>query len=759
MAESRGMLIIRSGDTSILFRASLFNASNDKVVTGTTNLRIWHVIPTTGVIEAYDFNDNTFKTTALTTDVLAMTHYQVDNSTYDTGVWTVRHTTLTDFVKGDKYIAEISNTLAIREVQSEFQYGDCEGDQRVDLPDDVWDENVTGHVAASSAGAALDALGTAIDGRTNNANLDALLGVADTAAFDLAYTIWDEANATHVGAGSVGLHLNALGALIAARSNNANLNALLGVADTAAFDIAHTIWDEDIVAAHATADTAGLLLRALGAVISQRSNNATLNAMMGVPDVDGATGGVVHLASTATGGTAGTIVDTARTESVTDFWQGNLVKMLTGNAAGQIRAITGFVTATDTLSVSPDFKSTILSGDEYAILQSAAETTGVSTPALAAIADAVWNEDIVAAHGTSDTGGLLLRALGAEISQRTNNLTLNDLLGVPDTAATDTVAGQVWEETVAGHNTASSMGEVMNNIVAAAFPSVVSIADGVWDEDIVAAHATADTAGLLLRALGAVISQRTNNATLNALLAVPDTAAFTIAETLWDEDISTHSIAASAGLALDALGSAIGSRTNNPTLNSLLGVTDAASNDIAYTIWDELTASHAVANSAGQRLQALDLLLEAAGAGDAAVILTQVNKLDTNALSGSPDADSVAGKLNALSTTLATVDRDIISSINLEGANLRIEVAAEQYGVIQTTPYTQASAQIFDEANAIIATISIGNFAAITSRGFFQYTLNPHPLVAGATYQIQITLSDGGANTYQNTKLFKVVNV
>lgn len=52
----------------------------------------------------------------------------------------------------------------------------------------------------------------------------------------------------------------------------------------------------------------------------------------------------------------------------------------------------------------------------------------------------------------------------------------------------------------------------------------VSLVDDIFDEDIVAAHGTADTAGLLLRALGALISQRSNNPTLNALLGVADTA-------------------------------------------------------------------------------------------------------------------------------------------------------------------------------------------------------------------------------------------
>lgn len=66
-------------------------------------------------------------------------------------------------------------------------------------------------------------------------------------------------------------------------------------------------------------------------------------------------------------------------------------------------------------------------------------------------------------------------------------------------------------------------------------PTVVQIADGVWDEDIVAAHGTASTAGLLLRVLGAAISTRANNATLNALLGVADTAGTDLPEQVWAE--------------------------------------------------------------------------------------------------------------------------------------------------------------------------------------------------------------------------------
>ncbi len=59
--------------------------------------------------------------------------------------------------------------------------------------------------------------------------------------------------------------------------------------------------------------------------------------------------------------------------------------------------------------------------------------------------------------------------------------------------------------------------------------------DNIWDEDIEAAHGTDATAGFLLRVLGAAISNRTNNANLNALLGVADTAGTDLPEQVWSE--------------------------------------------------------------------------------------------------------------------------------------------------------------------------------------------------------------------------------
>jgi hypothetical protein len=377
------------------------------------------------------------------------------------------------------------------------------------------------------------------------------------------------------------------------------------------------------------------------------------------------------------------------------------------------------------------------------------------------IAYTIWDATN-ATHVGAGTTGLHLNALGAAIATRAFNATLNSLLGVPDTALTDTVAGQVWQETVVAHNAAGTMGEVMNNIVLAGFPSVVTIADGVWDEDIVAAHGAASAAGLLLRVLGEDISTRAFNPTLNALLGVADLAAYTIAETVWLADASTYVAANCTGLVLSASGLAISQRANNPTLNALLGVPDVVGSNIAETIWDEVVnaASHNVADSAGRRLWTLDDRTEVGGTGDLQYILAQATKIDQGACDSPATAGSVADKLDDIAAIVAIIDRDIVTSCNIEGNSLRIEVAVEQYGLVQTVPWDQCIAQIFDEGGAIVANIGAGDFGAITARGFFQFTWTPHTLASGKTYQIQVAVTDtGGPTTIQSTKLIKVTNV
>lgn len=122
-------IFVRQTGNQIVFRELLLDATGALVTTGTTNLYLYEW-QSTGTLSSYDFNDNTFKTGALTTETQAMTHRQGNNNTTNTGLWSFALSTLTGFTFGAVYLARVNNTNAYpNDTYREFQYGSLEGDQ------------------------------------------------------------------------------------------------------------------------------------------------------------------------------------------------------------------------------------------------------------------------------------------------------------------------------------------------------------------------------------------------------------------------------------------------------------------------------------------------------------------------------------------------------------------------------------------------------------------------------------------------------
>lgn len=131
MAGTKG-IDVRETAGQLVFRHSLKDSAGAKVTTGTTTLRLYEV-QADGTLLSYDFNDNTFKATALTTATLAMTHRQGNNNTYNVGVWTAVLSTLGAFTAGRVYVVQVNNTGASPpEQEREFQFGGAEGDLLVE---------------------------------------------------------------------------------------------------------------------------------------------------------------------------------------------------------------------------------------------------------------------------------------------------------------------------------------------------------------------------------------------------------------------------------------------------------------------------------------------------------------------------------------------------------------------------------------------------------------------------------------------------
>ena len=124
---------VRQVGNRLLFDGFLQDSAGAILATGTTTLYLYE-LQDDGTLKSYDFNDNTFKTTALTTETQAMTHRTGNNSTTNTGVWTVALTTLTGFTVGAVYYARVKNTGASPTDQiRKFQYGGAPVDKKAAL--------------------------------------------------------------------------------------------------------------------------------------------------------------------------------------------------------------------------------------------------------------------------------------------------------------------------------------------------------------------------------------------------------------------------------------------------------------------------------------------------------------------------------------------------------------------------------------------------------------------------------------------------
>ncbi len=97
---------IRSSATRIVFRVALVDVLEQIVTSGTVKLYLYE-LQDDGTLKSYDFNDNTFKTTTLTTETVNMTHRTGNNGATNTGIWTYALTTVTGFTAGAIYIAQV----------------------------------------------------------------------------------------------------------------------------------------------------------------------------------------------------------------------------------------------------------------------------------------------------------------------------------------------------------------------------------------------------------------------------------------------------------------------------------------------------------------------------------------------------------------------------------------------------------------------------------------------------------------------------
>jgi hypothetical protein len=189
---------VRQNGTDLLFRAFLLDIAGALVTTGTTSLYLYE-LQDDGTLKSYDFNDNTFKTTALTTETVSMTHRTGNNSTTNTGLWTYALATLSGFTQGAVYFARVVNSNASPSggQTREFQFGLTEGDVETAVTTALDAQDIDGYTPAEALRVIL-ALSAGVSAGFLNGSGSVTFDAADGSKVRISATVDSHGNRTGI---------------------------------------------------------------------------------------------------------------------------------------------------------------------------------------------------------------------------------------------------------------------------------------------------------------------------------------------------------------------------------------------------------------------------------------------------------------------------------------------------------------------------------------------------------------------------------
>lgn len=405
---------------------------------------------------------------------------------------------------------------------------------------------------------------------------------------------------------------------------------------------------------------------------------------------------LILVSGTADSGSTTAMVDAARTEADADYWKGRMILFTSGNIAGQCAIITDFVPGTDTLTFAPALTQAVAT-QNYVILPNisvwddvlaehlGSGSTGAALNAAGSAGDP-WNTALPGAYGAGTAGKIVGDNINATISSRATQTSVDDLptnaelataLDPIPTAAEN--ADAVWDEPIAGHLSAGSTGEALNNAGAAGTPPTVGeIADAVWDEDATG-HQTQGTFG---QAIGDPVAD--TNTIFKAV--VTDAAGANVAADIIAVKAETAAILTDTA----EIGTAGAGLTNINLPDQTMNITGNITGNLSGSVGSVtgLTASNLDATVSSRASQ------------------TSVDDIPTNA---------------ELATALASADDAVLAAIaalnNLSQANIRTAVGLAsanldtQLGDLPTNAEAAALAAAADDA-VLAAIAALNNLSA-----------------------------------------------
>jgi hypothetical protein len=541
------------------------------------------------------------------------------------------------------------------------------------IADAVWDETLSTHIIAGSAGEAQNRLDAAITTRAQSGEaMDLIAGALDansldvTAVAEIADGIWDEALSGHIVAGSAGLAQQNLDAAITTRSAPGDaMDLITNALDAAAIDstggqeIADFIWDE-LLAGHTTAGSAGEAQNRLDATIASRAApgdamGLTPTAQTQVTDSiwDEPISG--HLGAGSTGKALDDAKATADPNTVASAVWDKAAAAHTG--AGSMGQLQNRLDAVVSSRAAP--------GDPMDLQANALSATSLATSAAQKIRDEILSDSTSFAGANIDATISSRSAPGAAMDLVTDALDANALA----TSAVNELVDQVWQEQLSDHSgVVGSTAEGLNTAGGGATPA--AIADAVWDE-LLSGHTGVGSAGEAIGRVDVSVSSRSapgdamdliSNALDSASMAVSaaqkvrdeiltdstpfaganidaaittrtapgdtvglvanaitaitvdPTAAQEIADFVWDEPLTGHVASGTAGEAQAKCDVAISSRT---APGDAMGVSPGAITSIVDGVWDEQTSGHTTAGSTGKALTDAGATADPAAIADA----------------------------------------------------------------------------------------------------------------------------------------------
>lgn len=627
---------VRQTGTALLFRSFLVDSSGAPLATGTTTLYLYE-LQSDGTLKSYDFSDNTFKTTALSTETLSLTHRTGNNGTTATGLWTAPLATLTGFTSGAIYLVRVRNTTAVP-VNSwyELQYGSEQGDVTVTAA-----STGVGYVQSD----VLEFKGQPVVLDVNNypgVNIVDVAGSAATVvtppptAAQIATAVWQDTTP---------------GDFTVTSSPGSILSTQLGGAFTTT---SSSVFSSSALA---NAPTGGASAASIASAVWQdvTSGDFTVSGSIGKSLF---TGGI---APGASGGhfIAGTNAATAITTALT--------ANITGNISGSVGSVTGTVG-----SVSGNIGGNV-NGSVGSVV-SGVNTTHFGGQAVVLDGNNYPSVNVVDIKGAASAGSV--GHVGLDWGQIANPSSANTFSGTSIGSVSGSVGGNVNGSvgTVVGGVTVTTNNDKTGYTLTVTPPTAAQVATTVWQDATSGDFTVAGSIGKSLFTGGSVPGAAGG-------LFIAGTNAATSITTALTTNIAGN-LTGSVGSVTGSVGSLT---TNNDKTGYTLTVTPPTAVQVATAVWQDTTAGDfSVASSIGKSLFTGGNVpgtsggLFIAGTNAATSITTALTANITGNISGS--VGSVTGAVGSVTGSVGSVSGNVGGNVVGSVGSVTAGVNVTQFG-------------------------------------------------------------------------------